>query len=942
MKQVIIFLFISCVLTVSAFSQDGILFRQAEEHFQAGRIQLALNQYEQIIKKYPLSRYLKDSYYGEALATMRLGQDEEAKNLWLNYLNQYPEGMDDASFWLGASYFKLGQWQDALDYLSKTSNDSAYSEEADRLSSISLAKLNKNKEAAEVFQQFYQEQKSYSKYKDELVIYFSVLLKLQEYDKLIEIYEKLALQDTHVYHQLSLYASEAYDSKGDDTKSSAITRSLLGAEQDIAAVAYQRYFLIAQSNGDDMEAFVRQAERDLAGMPGILKEFWLRVGIDYYQKNNYDKAEIYLWRVWDLKDSQNISGTVPLYLSSIMEQKGDIPGAIQVIQSFTDISQDKRSNLLFKWGSLLIKQSQWEQSFMTMDTLIKEYPQFEFIGEARYLGSFALYKQKKYQKAYEYITPLATVALNDSLNEKYLRLKGQLEVKLNKDGITTYERYILVNPKDSIALIELANLYYQKGEYSKVLNLKDPNNTPQLAYLKGLCSLNNKDYDGVLRYLMPITRTLKGDNSNYSLKAYALFYAGWANYRLPNYPEAVRLFTQLYKEFPAHEFAEESRYMAGWCSFTMEDFPTAESVFRSLSNDRSISTERSLKSLQLLGITLVNEDKDNDALLVFEDYLNKDSKSTRAQEVAMSSARILTTLKGVDSGIAMYKKAQNINPSTSIGQEAAYSIAETYSQAGEYSKAKESFYQYRQDYPKGEYYDDALYWGGIAAQNIDEKFGALLLWEELLDIANSPYRSDALYRSAEIYASEGNYRKALNLYGELISSYPAAANSLQAETRSEQLRLQLLGLSDQEAELSVIIGKEGGSKSAKGREALVSLSRLYIYESRGKQGLAIKMLEDVISKYDEDPYWAARAQFLLGEYYARENDPLEAGKEYLKAATMNPSDRDLMAMSLYRAMDMSLQANKHKDAEALFQRLKSYFSDTPWVTKGQELLEAHK
>jgi len=216
------------------------------------------------------------------------------------------------------------------------------------------------------------------------------------------------------------------------------------------------------------------------------------------------------------------------------------------------------------------------------------------------------------------------------------------------------------------------------------------------------------------------------------------------------------------------------------------------------------------------------------------------------------------------------------------------------------------------------------------------------LWEELLDFSNSPYRSDALFRSAEIYAGEGDYREALRLYGELISNFPTVAKSLQAESRSEELRLLLLGLSDQEAQLSVTIGKEGGAKTEKGREAMVALSRLYIYESRGKQSLALKMLEDVIARQEEDPYWAAKAQFLMGEYFAREGDPLEAGKEYLKAASMNPKDRDLMAMSLYRAIDMSLQGGKRRDAESLFRQLKSYFSDSPWVEKGEDLLEGNR
>ena len=129
---------------------------------------------------------------------------------------------------------------------------------------------------------------------------------------------------------------------------------------------------------------------------------------------------------------------------------------------------------------------------------------------------------------------------------------------------------------------------------------------------------------------------------------------------------------------------------------------------------------------------------------------------------------------------------------------------------------------------------------------------------------------------------------------------------------------------------------EGGAKTVRGREAMIELSRLYIYEGSSRIDLAYQMLGSVIEK--EDRATASQAQFLIGEYFYRKDDLVLAAEEFLKAAYLNPEDSDLMAASMFRAAEMMHLAGNERDVRELVQRLERHFPDSQWTVEAKKLL----
>jgi TolA-binding protein len=214
----------------------------------------------------------------------------------------------------------------------------------------------------------------------------------------------------------------------------------------------------------------------------------------------------------------------------------------------------------------------------------------------------------------------------------------------------------------------------------------------------------------------------------------------------------------------------------------------------------------------------------------------------------------------------------------------------------------------------------------------------VLLWEKLAgEHKGSPFRADALRRTAEAYAGRGDYAKAIDLLTAVYQEYPEEAKVYGTADRLEELRYLQRGAGDREAALSSVIGREGGARTARGREAMLELAQLYIYEGSNRLELAPPMLDAVTLK--QEPASAARAQYLLGEYYYRKKELAGAAQAFLTAAAMNPDDADGTASALYRAAEMLALAGSTADAREVVARLERYFPGSQWTAEARKLLQ---
>jgi TolA-binding protein len=518
----------------------------------------------------------------------------------------------------------------------------------------------------------------------------------------------------------------------------------------------------------------------------------------------------------------------------------------------------------------------------------------------------------------------------------------------------TLKDYNNTYPDDIKARLELLKLYFVQNKYDNILTesrsfeeeypgleYTNPYAFFLVSYLKGLSLISGKSYGEALTVLSRITKQGTRDTGLEIIFPYSYYYKAWALYRLGLYTEAVSAFSGFKSEYPEHEMTPMSVYLIGWCYYTQGEYSKALVQFSELA-EQSVSSEK----IDTTGLT------DKSVFLAAKCYQNigniSEAKTLLSQISRTSSgfaddalfdySVILSEEKNMKDAINALNEFKNKYPDSPLLESVYYKTGELYFAGGSYNEAVDEFYDYRQHYPEGQFTDASLYWSGLASSMLGENLNTLLVWEMLImDYKKSPYYIDTVQKTAEIYISYKDYSKALSIYTGLLELYPEEARTYGIDQKATELKYLISGLSDKEAELKAVIERNNRTGNKTGREAMIELARLYLNEQE-KFEQAYNLLTEVTA-YTDDKETHADAQYLTGEYYFKNNEYISAGNEFLKAAVINPADRDLIASSLFRAAEMMKYAGMSSDVRALVKRLEDNFPNSQWTVEAQKLLE---
>ncbi len=957
MKLILTLLLIGPVIFGFSLSEEE-LFSEAENHYRAGNYLLALDIYDEFTANYPLSDRVPDAHYRRAVCNFRLKDYIEAIAIFNEIEKRFHSTRyyDYISFWKGISYYRTSNYFESIDsltvFLSRVSDPEMTPQSLlyKGLAEIYLKDYINASASLETLIKEYPDspQSAYG-----LILLIYACLNEEAYDKILDISEDTNAGDLpdKWRDRYNLYVAEALWEKGNLRESEIMYRELLDSDPDIASIAFRRLFQAAQKkkNLSEMESLIQQAEQRLIEAPEVLEDLWVRVGIESFKQGNLELSEYFLTRVWNRPDKQHISQAVPLYLAEIMIKNDKLKEAELILDDYLSFNPPDTSFSLMRLGDIRIMMDDYERADSSYARYMEEYPDSERYTEAGYMRAYSHYRLGKWDPALELLARLIEDS-GLSFRQELMRLEVIIHKKSGnlREAARLLREYKAYFPHDLRTRIDFIKTLFVLKSFREIIEETDLliQEFPELHeqdlyvylisyYLRGLSQISVKNYDDALSSLSVINlKQAEAENLSLILP-YSLYYQAWALYRNRRYREARTRLISLVEQFPTHSLFPQALFLAGWCSFTLKEYKAAVPYFARLAK---MNGKDSAKAAFLQGKSLLNINELKEASIVFHNLLQYNPSSSFADDALFEYAGTMAGLGETDRAAASYRDLTRRYPESPLTEEAMYKRGEVYWAVGDFNKAKNAYFEYRGQYPKGRLVDSALYWGGLSAFELGEKFEAVLHWEKLIDIyRESPFRADALKRTADMYADRGEYRKALNILISMINEYPEESHAAGVENRADEIRYLLLGLSDREAALSSIIGREGGAESVKGREAMIELSRLYIFEGSTRIDLAFQMLSKIIEK--DDVNTGARAQYLIGEYYYRKSELIRAAGEFLKAAFLNPKDRDLMAASMFRAAEMMQIAGKPRDVRELVQRLEQHFPESQWTVEGKKLLE---
>ena len=956
-----IFLLAIFSFSVFAAEQDERLFEEAENRFKNGEYKQALDLYEEIITDFPYSEYVPDAQFRKALGLYRLGQNAEALILLKKVEVKYRSTrfLDYVPFWKGVVSYSLGDYNASIDQLNLflDTDASSFMEEAYQYLALSQKASGKTAAAIASLEKLLQLDLRTLERGYPATLLCSLYLQTEAYDKCVDYLERadFSLFTETWTPRLELYLAEAYWALGDFERTERTYNSLINEEIDIAAVALTRLFTIYEQNGDqaNLDKILLTAEKKLAQKPDILSEFWLRIGIASFDQGKIELAESYFVRAWNNADFKSMSGLVPLYYGEILFMNGNSAGALSIIDEYLSANDDSREFLIYRKIVYF-----WDmRNFTTLEDLLKEFlkefPESDKFSECSYLYALSLFELNKLAPAYEAVKSVEKNSRGGAFSAPLLRLKSVLEQKQGDyaSAIQSLKKYTPLNPKDAPARMDLVKLYYQAGDYTQViietesLHADFPNLMTDFFkqyiltyYLKGLAYVQERSYSPALGSFSVLDKK-KFEQTGYNmLYPYYLYYKGWVSYRLGMYGEAQKLFAELVARND-NPFPGKSIYLAGWCAFLNNDYVVSEKYFSyNLEGEDDFSVDR---SKFMYAKSLAAQKKYDAAKTVFASIAS-DVASLFSDDSMFEEAGVLEDMGKISDSAALYRKLYELYPSGSLAEESMYRRGEVLYKNKQYADARAAYRDYRIAYPQGGLVDAALFWGGMAAFENSEQFSAALLWEKIVnEYKTSGFRAEAIYRTADIYKNGGELIKAQELYQLLIKEYPEITESIDAEAELKKILYLQLGQSDREAELSLIIQREGSNSTKKGREALIELSQIYLsnYGDAEKIKSAVTMLESVTAKKAVDGISASAAYYLLGDYYFKQSKINEAEKAFRDSLTLAGTNRDLAARSMYRIAETARLTGNVSLAKQMLDKMEAEFGNVDWVQEAKKILE---
>jgi TolA-binding protein len=962
MKRTIAALFFLLpAIGVLADTEEGLI-SEADSQYRAGNFLLAYEAYGDFVSEFPLSDQVPDAQYRRAVSLVRLGRDREALEMFAEIERSYRSTRYFlyVPFWEGSSLLRLEQYDRAVQafgaFLAASQDPELVPQALLSRAQAELALGDVGSAVRDLETLVREHQGSEARARGVPLLAFAYLRQARAS-------EVLALADQVPAETLPetsrdlyrLYKAEALWALGRNAEAVPLYKELLQASDEVAAVAYRRLFMAVEPEGDlaQMQSLVQQAEIRFAGSPERLQDLWVQIGIESVRQNRLDLADYFLARVWSLPDRRSLPDAVPIYLAEVRLRRGSPAEAASLLEEYLSLKPARTDRVLLRLGEVRLRQGELSGAAEIFERFIKEFPGSESIVEAGYRLAYARFRLGQLDPARELASRLLRENPESPVRQDLYRLLVAVERKRGqpKEAVTLLAAYAELYPQDLKARLDLLKLYFSLKEYAALvaeagrlqqafpaLKDQDPYAYLLASYLRGLAEVARKQYRNAQAALAPIDREGLAKAKLEVLYPYALYYLAWSQYRLGQFQDARAKAAALLEAYPGHSLFASALYLAGWCSFSLEDYKAAAAYFARLAKAGGDTADKALflqaRSLASLGDT-------QEASQIYKTLFTVHSRSDYADDALFEYAGLLAERGQGDEAAAVYRDLVQKFPASTLVEEALYKRAEVFSAAKRYAQARDAYYEYRSRFPKGRLVDASLYWGGIASFELGEKFGAVLHWEKLIDgYKGSPFRADALRRTAEAYTERGDYSKALGLLTTLYNEYPDEAKVYGIAQRMEELRYRMRGASDREAALSSVIGKEGGARTAKGREAMIELAQIYIYEGENRLEMALPMLQAVVAR--EDPATTGRAQYLIGEYYYRKGNTALAAQEYLKAAAANPQDADRTASSLLRAAEMMKLAGRSKDVRELVARLEKYFPGSQWTAEARRLLEGGK
>ncbi len=738
------------------------------------------------------------------------------------------EDFKEAHYFLGLSYYQYGDLENSIKYLEDTIRLDPFDNNARIYLNKAIEEREFGREAVWIFNQGYKHY-VYGEYEDALIKFKESAQKNPNYEKtrifLMRTYFHLNQMDDYLkerekiggnslfsidwekeYYQLSYnyYSLGDYNAALDRLKEVLdVNPDYLEARFLIAETLYQlgkynesnQHYKYIINNYLDSEYYQN----------ALLGSGWCSYLLEDYSDaeivlellvKNYPRSTLYLEGVYKL--------------GRVYFKQKKFPNAINLYEELLilDISDFDEFEIKFILGQSYFWEEIFDKAKMYFNDIIKNKPGFELINETKYYYSFVLYKEGNYQEARNILEELLTkkneiqddalyllarVLLEQKEYDKVIEINNVLasSIKDNRilervlfdlglaysrkgedgEAISYFERIVKQFPEGelfSIATIELAQSYYDLGQYKDVLVVLGDLDSKDVLELKlDAAAKLSSDEEDMLSIYQEISDKYQDD----SLLREAYFVQAKSKYEKGEFQGAIDIFQNIENMTITEKMKQEIYYWQGLSYYRLGDHLQAEEYFKRidyLSSDEEIA----IRALYMLGETCYKEEKYFEAIDYYQKFLEHHGSHSLAPHVQYSISWSYFNLnefsKSIESLLELIKKY----PDSQFVEESNFLVGKIHFLNKNNNNSKDALLNFLKIYPDSTFMEEAVY---IFAQiNLEEEnwIESILYFEKLIEyFPKSQYSSGSLYGLCLSYFKKEEYEKSLQVGDRYLVEY---------------------------------------------------------------------------------------------------------------------------------------------------------------------------
>ncbi len=474
---------------------------------------------------------------------------------------------------------------------------------------------------------------------------------------------------------------------------------------------------------------------------------------EYYLDNLNEAAKNYLKSAQSFKDelAQSLA-KLGLGWSYLKLKRYD--EAEDIFADIKPTSLDKKSlDILILGQAVLMSQSNrtyeakklYQQLIsVSSDPLIRLQA---YIGKADAFYNLAEYSQavKAYEEGLEDITKTenqanGTSELVDKL--RYNLALAYIKQGAAKSGIAVFEDIVTKSADPAVrggALCQIGDTYQDMSEYLKA----------EEAYARIL-----KQYPDA------------------SFADYALYQTGISQLKRTDYISAIASFKLLPKNYPQSKFLDDASYSLGVAYFNNKDYGLASETLVKFKNELK-SSHLSGQAVFMLGLTLIDLEKIDEALNIFKDISKQYSQDSElTQKAEYEIADCYYKLGQEKEAVERFTLLRAKYPDSKLTPEIMWWLGQYYYRLNDLNLARRYFNFLTKDFPDNSLAGDALYALGLVFRDENKLAQAIESFNMAIKFAGGGAKTEAALAVADIYTQQGRSEEAVNAYKQMLKASP--------------------------------------------------------------------------------------------------------------------------------------------------------------------------